>query len=232
LSRSGLIRGPGAVGAVGDRDAVSISFGMSYLCANTGKARTTFVEPALQRPSNDDHPARSKERLLDFDLFREPEQQDQAVWCFEMRDVATPTVRLGEELQLNVIELKKAERLGRLPPALSAWITLFEHWQEEQRMSAITDEPVRRAYDKLKALSADEDARYRAFVRERALHDEATLLEEAGENGLREGLREGRDGAMREAATTMIRDGALDDATIAAYTGLPVEEIAALRRGS
>ncbi len=96
-----------------------------------------------------------------------------------MRDVEPPGVRLGEELQLSVVELKKAARPRRLPPVLSAWITLFEHWQEEQRMSAVTETPVRRAYDKLKALSADEETRRLAFVRERALHDEATLLEEA-----------------------------------------------------
>jgi predicted transposase/invertase (TIGR01784 family) len=167
--------------------------------------------------------------LLDFDLFRAPEHRDQAVWCFEMRDAQDPSVRLGEELQLNIIELKKAERLGRLPPPLSAWITLFEHWKEEQRMSAITEEPVRRAYDKLKALSADEEARYRAFVRERALHDEATLLEEAREAGLREGRKEGRD-ALRETAANLIRDTGLDDASIAAATGLALAEVAALRR--
>ena len=36
-------------------------------------------------------------------------------------------------------------------------------------MSAMTDTPARRAYDKLKTLSADEEARRLAFVRERAL---------------------------------------------------------------
>jgi predicted transposase/invertase (TIGR01784 family) len=121
--------------------------------------------------------------LLDFDLFRAQEHRGQAVWCFEMRDLDTPNVRLGDELQLNVIELKKAERLGQLPPALSAWVTLFEHWQEENIMSAITDKPTRRAYDKLAALSADEEARRLAFVRERALHDEAQFLLEAREEG-------------------------------------------------
>lgn len=100
-----------------------------------------------------------------------------------MRDRDTPSVRLGEELQLHVVELRKAELLGQLPSALSAWITLFEHWQEEHTMSAITDEPTRRAYDKLKALSADDEARRLAFVRERALHDEAQLMLEAREEG-------------------------------------------------
>lgn len=82
-------------------------------------------------------------------------------------------MRLGSELQLNIVELKKAERLGQLPPALSAWVTLFEHWQKEDSMSTITDADTRRAYDKLKSLSADDEARRIAFMRERALHDKA-----------------------------------------------------------
>jgi formylglycine-generating enzyme required for sulfatase activity len=125
-------------------------------------------------------------------------------------------VRLGEELELSLVELRKADRLAHLPPALRAWVTLFEHWQEEQRMSEITDEPVRRAYEKLKTLSQDAEARRLAFVRERALHDEATLLLEAREDG----LEEGHAAAMREAAANMIQRTALDDAAIAAITGL------------
>lgn len=155
-----------------------------------------------------------------------------------MRDAETPSVRLGEELQLNLVELRKADRLPNLPPALRAWITLFAHWQEDERMSQITDEPVRRAYEKLKTLSQDQEARRLAFVRERALHDEATLLLEAREDGLEEGRKEGReegreaghDAAMREAAANMIRRTELDDAAIAAITGLEAGVVAELRR--
>jgi predicted transposase/invertase (TIGR01784 family) len=172
--------------------------------------------------------------LLDFDLFTAAEHGNQALWCFEMRDAHSPSVRLGSELQLNIVELKKAERLGQLPPALSAWVTLFEHWQEEDSMSTITDADTRRAYDKLKSLSADDEARRLAFVRERALHDEAQLLLEAREEGLQKGREEGREAgrgsAQRQIAINMIRQTSLDDAGISAITGLSPEEIAALRR--
>jgi predicted transposase/invertase (TIGR01784 family) len=67
--------------------------------------------------------------LLGYDLF---DTQEQAIWCFEMRDRANPHVRLGSELQLNILELGKADRLaqaGKLPQqpsiasiALSAWV--------------------------------------------------------------------------------------------------------------
>ena len=97
-------------------------------------------------------------------------------------------------------------------------------------MSEIDEEPIRRAYEKLKALSDDAEARRLAFVRERALHDEATLLQEAREDGLDEGRKEGRDAGLREAAANMIRRTDLDDAAIAAITGLDPAVVAELRR--
>lgn len=155
-----------------------------------------------------------------------------------MRDADTPSVRLGGELQLNVVELRKADRLQELPPALGAWITVFQHWHEERPMSGITEEPIRRAYDKLKTLSEDAEARRLAFVRERALHYEATLLQEAREDGhaegreegRKEGCKEGRDATLIGAATNMIRRTELDDGAIAAVTGLDAAVVAELRQ--
>jgi hypothetical protein len=60
---------------------------------------------------------------------------------------------------LHLIELRKADRLRLAPALLAAWITLFEHWQEDDTMSQLTDKPVRAAFDKLKHLSADTEAR-------------------------------------------------------------------------
>jgi len=51
--------------------------------------------------------------LLDFDLYSTTlEQKQQALWRFEMRDGQQPDVKLGDTLQLNLIEMKKADRLG------------------------------------------------------------------------------------------------------------------------
>jgi predicted transposase/invertase (TIGR01784 family) len=159
--------------------------------------------------------------LLDFDLFRAPAHAGQAQWCFEMRDADSPNVTLGQELQLHLIELRKADRLRIAPGPLAAWVALFEHWQEYDTMSRITDEPVRSALDKLRHLSADEETRWRAFARERALYDERTLIKEA--------RADGENAAMRRAAANMIRQTTLDDAAIAGITGLAVADIAALR---
>jgi predicted transposase/invertase (TIGR01784 family) len=121
--------------------------------------------------------------LLDFDLFDAPDQAHQAQWCFEMRDRTTPQTELGDELQLHIIELSKADRLGLTSGDLACWIALFEHWQEENTMQTIDYSPVQQALDRLKALSADADTRHKALVRERAIFEEATALREAAARG-------------------------------------------------
>ena len=126
--------------------------------------------------------------LLDFDLFATPEQQGQAVWCFELRDRTQPTLKLGDELQLNLIELPKADRLGAGNPALAAWVAFLEHWQEERRMEQIDYPPVQQALQRIRDLSADEETRRLAFVRERALRDERSELRAAREEGIEVGM--------------------------------------------
>ena len=164
--------------------------------------------------------------LLDFDLFTAtaPERQ-QAVWRFEMRDERQPSVTLGNILQMNLVELTKADRLGLPPGPLRAWITFFKHWQEELIMATVTHEPVKQAMNRIRQLSADEEARRLAFVRERALHDEVSFLNEAK----REGREEGRQEAREEFARNLIAMNLLTDEQIAAASGLTETEVAALR---
>jgi predicted transposase/invertase (TIGR01784 family) len=113
--------------------------------------------------------------LLDFDLFTANDaQRNQATWRFEMRDERQPDVTLGNSLQLNLIELKKADRLGTCQGPLAAWVMFFEHWREELKMATIAHEPVKQAMSRIRRLSADEEAQRLAFVRERALRDEVS----------------------------------------------------------
>jgi len=59
--------------------------------------------------------------------------------------------------------------------------------------------PVQQALDRLKDLSADAETQHRALVRERALHDERTLLQAAEQKGNLE--------AKQEALTLMVASG-------------------------
>jgi predicted transposase/invertase (TIGR01784 family) len=156
--------------------------------------------------------------LLDFDLFTETAaEREQAIWRFEMRDERQPKISLGNVLQMNLIELNKADRLGLPEGPLRAWITFFKHWQEELTMANVAHEPVKRAMSRIRELSADEETRRLAFVRERALRDEVSLLNDA--------RREGRE----EVARNLISMNLLADAQIAAASGLSEPEVKALR---
>lgn len=169
--------------------------------------------------------------LLDFDLFDATDsERQQAVWRFEMRDERQPTVTLGNILQMNLIELKKADRLGLPPGPLRDWITFFKHWQEEPTMSAVTQEPVKQALNRIRVLSADEEARRLAFVRERALHDEVSYINEARREGLQQGLEQG----MQQGETTLVlrllqrRLGAVTDHQRERIQSLPLLQLETL----
>jgi hypothetical protein len=171
--------------------------------------------------------------LLDFDLF---DGHRSALWHFEMRDRHDPSVRLGDEVSLHVVELRKADRLMRgvgddggavvgggvdagtdvsldagvspkagadsrvvatadqaTHPALEAWIAFLKRWKEGKEMSEVSYPPVQQAMKKLQALSRNEEDRYRAIARERALFNELTLLRDAREEGREEGWEKGRE---------------------------------------
>ncbi len=161
--------------------------------------------------------------MLDFDLFTAEAEKKQAVWCFEMRDALQSSVRLNRDLQLNLIELPKADRLGLNTEALRAWVNFFEHWNEEEKMAAIQYEPVQRAMESLKHLSAEAETRRLAFVRERALRDEVAIRRMEREEGREEGRVEGEaDLILRQLAR---RCGALSPEQKSRILALPKEKL-------
>ncbi|MFN2329952.1 MAG: Rpn family recombination-promoting nuclease/putative transposase [Chromatocurvus sp.] len=140
--------------------------------------------------------------LLDFDLFTaDVHQRTQALWRFEMRDATQPHVMLGSELQLTVMELKKADRLGQLQGAPGDWVRFFEHWQEDTVMANVTHEPVRKAMGSIKELSADEEAQRLAEARERGLINWHWSLNAARQEGLEQGLEQGQRRTLQRQLT-------------------------------
>ncbi|TBU93267.1 hypothetical protein DNJ95_12025 [Stutzerimonas kirkiae] len=153
--------------------------------------------------------------LMDFDLFEE----EQACWAFELRDRQRPQVRLDRSLQLHLIELPKADRLhSQGGSALADWILYLKHWQEDVLMQSIESPAIKKARERLQALSDDDEARRLAFVRERALHDEVTEKAEAEARGRLAGKAEGKiEGKIEGRADTLrnqlrLKFGALPDA--------------------
>lgn len=103
--------------------------------------------------------------LLDFHLFTDTvAEREQAVWRFEMRDERQPKISLGNVLQMNLIELNKADRLGLPEGPLRACITFFKHWQEELTMANVAHEPVKKAMNRIRELSANETTHRLTFA--------------------------------------------------------------------
>jgi predicted transposase/invertase (TIGR01784 family) len=94
-----------------------------------------------------------------------------------------------------------------------------------QEFCTVAHEPVKQAMNRIRVLSADEEARRLAFVRERALRDEVSLLNEAK----REGREEGRQAGREEFARNLIAMNMLTDEQIAVASGLTEVEVKALR---
>lgn len=179
--------------------------------------------------------------LLDFTWFRD--HPHKACWRFVLRDDKSGNLLPDAPLELNLLELPKADRLGendRNAP-LFAWVTFFKHAQEPDIMSRIEYPPVREAIATLAQISEDDQARINAMARKRALMDQAALVDEARseglaegrEEGLAEGREEGREEGLTEAARSiagrLVEQSDLDDATIARLTGLSEADVERLR---
>ena len=96
-------------------------------------------------------------------------------------------------------------------------------------MADVTYEPVKKALNRIKELSADEETRRLAFVRERALRDEVSLLSEAKREGRMEGEQIGIMKNKRDTALNLIKRTEMDDAMIADIAGLTLSEVTELR---
>ena len=172
--------------------------------------------------------------LLDFDLFTAtPAQRAQAAWRFQMRDHRQPDVAVGNELQLNIVELKKADRLDAMPTPGGDWISFFEHWQEDAVMAKVTHEPVKKAMGSIRQLSADEEAQRLAEARARGLwnwnHSIGAARREGMEQGLEQGLESGRVLALRDTLSRQLtrRFGALPSAVSERLLAASAEELEA-----
>lgn len=161
--------------------------------------------------------------LLDFDLL--PDYPKNFAWRFEMRDHKHGNVRLGNELQLDILELRKADRQGVAREALRNWVAFIKHWEDLMEPGKTDYDPVLEAIERLKELSKDDEARRLAFVRERAMFDEASLLHDART----EGRAEGRAATQRDIARNLILQTGLKDEQIASATGVSVDDVRVLR---
>ena len=94
-------------------------------------------------------------------------------------------------------------------------------------MSDVTYPPVQQALKKLQALSLNEEDRYRAIARERALYNELTLLRDAREEGRQEGREEGLALAKASALNRLLtrRFGPLPEWALLRLQQAPADQV-------
>lgn len=128
--------------------------------------------------------------FLDYEQF--PKAADFR-FCFEFRDAQDSDIRLTSKLAAYMFELPKFERTKqteRWGKKLAEWLHFFNHAPEEAEhamQTQYTNPAVRKAFTVLERLSADEQTRYQAEWRERALKNKNSELSVAREEGRQEG---------------------------------------------
>jgi len=166
---------------------------------------------------------------------------------FELRDERYPHLRLTEDLCIHLFELPKAGKhwTGLQEESLmSEWLHFLNHAHEEGEESMrahYTNSKIKKAFELLEKMSADEDIRLLAEEREKALRDEISALasarregEKIGEQigmekgeqiGMEKGERIGSRKKAMETAGSLLKMNVLTPEQIAEVTGLDIEEV-------
>nr|WP_326074298.1 Rpn family recombination-promoting nuclease/putative transposase [Paenibacillus alba] len=131
-------------------------------------------------------------------------------------------IALTDDLEIHFLELSK---LNHYPTTASGgllnWLLFLKSDNTDNWEVLKMQEPeLRKAMTVLEFLSQDAETRRLYEMRQKALHDEASSMEGAREEGERQGELKGR----LEVATKMLAKG-MDMESISDFTGLPIEEL-------
>lgn len=168
--------------------------------------------------------------LLDFLLF---ETTPKLHTVFSADERQRVEFRLTDHFEIHFLELPKfAEQRSSLQNHLRGWLLFFSNTEEDMK-TVFEDFPaVQRAQEEFERFKADQALMAAHISHEMWLHDQATRLKQATDEGLNkgraEGLTQGREEARVETARSMLKkDYSINE--IAEITGLSAEQVAALR---
>ena len=149
--------------------------------------------------------------ITNYDVFKEGPFHEKAKLKRDHENII-----LTDKLEFHYIQLPKFQRkCKRVSSRIEEWLTfIINENLEEIKMS--NNKYVKKAEEELEYLTGDEEARRLAYLREKAIRDEANAM--AGAK--REGIKEGK----KQAAKKMLAKK-IDIKTIIEITGLTKEEI-------
>jgi len=130
---------------------------------------------------------------------------------------------LTDILELHFIECPKFRRLPfDIRDPLHRWLRFLDQQTTTEQLEELmmVDDLFKEAEARLSYLASDEETRRRYALREKALHDRASLLKDARTAGIEEGIN--------NTALNMLKEG-LDTALISRITGLEASQIERLK---
>ncbi|UKS26563.1 Rpn family recombination-promoting nuclease/putative transposase [Paenibacillus sp. HWE-109] len=132
---------------------------------------------------------------------------------------------------IHFMELPKLEEQKvRISDKLVKWLLFLkgvdkpEVWEE----ISMNEPALQKAMDTLEFLSQNEEARRLYEMRQKALHDEASMIDGAREEGRQEGMQEGMHKSKIEIAKNLLGIG-IDAANVIEATGLTKDEVQRLK---
>ena len=134
---------------------------------------------------------------------------------------------MTDDFELHIIELTKIRKnkANGKDKKLKEWLSFLENPESKEVTGYMEkNENMKKAKEKLNTLSADEELRILAELREKAIRDEKSLKEGYYEEGLAEGMKEGIAYNNKENAKKMKERGYTIEEIIE-ITNLSKEEI-------
>lgn len=140
---------------------------------------------------------------------------------------------LTDKEEIHILELPKIKGKEKEDDELLDWLFFLEDPQGERVKKRMEEkEELKEAVTKLQQVSDDERMQRIAELREKALHDEASIketalqegLQKGLQQGLQQGLQKGENKAKEEIAKKMLKEK-LEISLIVKVTGLSEEEI-------
>lgn len=139
-------------------------------------------------------------------------------------------IPLTNDIEIHMLELSKLDdQVIPIEGGLVNWL-LFLKGPSKSNWEVLTmNEPVlRKVMNTLEFLSQDAEARRLYEMRQKALHDEVSMIEGAREEGEAKGREEGRYKKAIEVARKMLAKGK-DMDEIVEFSGLTIEEVERLK---
>jgi predicted transposase/invertase (TIGR01784 family) len=166
--------------------------------------------------------------ILNYDIFPKVERFHTT---FHIREDDLGFV-LTDRLEIHFIELGKFRGLrdGRkIADPLHQWLMFLDERDEEiLEVLKMSNPAIDRAEKILEWLSADEDTLVTYRLREQSLHEQASMIADAKEEGIKEGIKEGETKGKIETAKAALIEGSSVE-FVAKITGLPIATILQLK---